>query len=70
MLVIKPKYARKKKKPDTKSVEPSLKPERKKIKINQLINGKGIVSVEPSLEPEQKRIKIDHLINGKGIVYE
>ena len=55
MLVIKPKYTRKKKKPDTKSVEPSLKPERKRIKTNQLINGRGIVSVEPSLKPEQKK---------------
>ena len=69
MLVIKPKYTRKKKKPDTKLVESSLKPERKRIKTNQLINGKG-VSVEPTLETEQKKIKIDHLINGKGIVYE
>ena len=69
MLVIKPKYTRKKKKPETKSVEPSLKPERKRIKTDQLINGKG-VSVEPTLETEQKKIKIDHLINGKGIVYE
>ena len=42
MLVIKPKYT-KKKKPYTKSVEPSLEPEQKKIKIDHLINGKGIV---------------------------
>ena len=70
MLVIKPKYTRKKKKPETESVGSSLKPERKKIKINQLINGKGIVSVEPSLEPGPKKIRINHLINGKGIVYE
>ena len=55
MLVIKPKYTRKKKKPDTKLVEPSLKPEWKRIKTNQLINGKG-VSVEPTLETEQKKI--------------
>ena len=68
--MIKPKYTWKKKKPDIKLIEPSLKPERKRIKTNQLINGTGIVSVEPSLEPEQKKIKIDHLINGKGIVYE
>ena len=57
MLVIKPKYTRKKK-PITVPVEPSLEPERKKIKIDH------------RLEPERKKIKIDHLINGKGIVYE
>jgi len=42
MLVIKPKYIKKKKpasKPDVKVSEP----ERKKIKIDHLINGKGIV---------------------------
>ena len=43
MLVIKPKYTKKKKKPYTKSVEPSLEPEQNKIKIDHLINGKGIV---------------------------
>lgn len=43
MLVIKPKYMKKKKKPYTKSVELSLEPEQKKIKIDHLINGKGIV---------------------------
>ena len=42
MLVIKPKYT-KKKKPVTKPVEPLLEPEQKKIKIDHLINGKGIV---------------------------
>ena len=57
MLVIKSKYTRKKK-TVTVSVEPSLEPERKKIKIDH------------RLEPERKKIKIDHLINGKGIVYE
>ena len=42
MLVIKPKYTRKKK-PVTVPGEPSLEPEWKKIKIDHLINGKGIV---------------------------
>ena len=55
MLVIKPKYTRKKKQV-TVPVEPSLESERRKI--------------DHRLEPEWKKIKIDHLINGKGIVYE
>ena len=32
-----------KKKPVTKPVEPSLEPEQKKIRIDHLINGEGIV---------------------------
>ena len=43
MLVIKPKYTRKKKKTVTKQTEPSLEPEQKKIRIDHLINGKGII---------------------------
>ena len=44
MLVIKPKYTKKKiKEPVIKQIKPSLEPEQKKTKIDHLINGKGIV---------------------------
>ena len=42
MLVIKPKYT-KKKEPATKPEVKVSEPERKKIKIDHLINGKGLV---------------------------
>lgn len=44
MLLIKPKYKVKKEKAIiTVASEPSLEPEQKKIKLDHLINGKGIV---------------------------